>query len=165
MAETDCFLCQKPNCTMRCLQDNCNTYYCSESHYESHILKQIVKSKPNLSPKAKSPLQYDFVENETNSDTRSRAENSDNNSNDTDAIRHICLPYKICKSERLGRHFTATRDIKPLELILVDIPGVVGPESKSNIGCICCRTRCSGEFRYRYTLKIGIVPQFLFYCI
>ena len=30
------------------------------------------------------------------------------------------LPYTICESKDFGRHFIATRDIKPLELILYD---------------------------------------------
>ena len=166
MAETDCFLCQKPNCTTRCLQPNCNTYYCSELHYKSHILKLIVKSQPNASSKGKSTLAYQIVANEKNSDTQIRTEASDNDSNDTDEIKHICLPYKICNSDRLGRHFTATRDIKPLELILVDTPGVVGPESKSDMGCICCLKQCTGELRYRYCMKnlhSGTLISFIIY--
>ncbi len=31
-----------------------------------------------------------------------------------------CLPFRVESDERRGRHFIATRDIKALELVLVD---------------------------------------------
>ncbi len=31
-----------------------------------------------------------------------------------------CLPFRVEKEEERGRHFIATRDIKALELVLVD---------------------------------------------
>ena len=59
----------------------------------------------------------------------------------------MCLPYRIEKSEKLGRYFVATRDIKPLELILVDQPGVVGPATKTKPVCIVCLNPAKSQFR------------------
>merc|ERR1719264_773166 len=41
----------------------------------------------------------------------------------------------------------ATRDIDPLELILVEEPAVVGPYSKSTNGCLQCFKKVDNTFR------------------
>ena len=53
----------------------------------------------------------------------------------------------------IGRYFShfrfmvATRDIDPLELILIEEPAVVGPYSKSTNGCLQCFKKASPMFR------------------
>ena len=59
----------------------------------------------------------------------------------------MSLPYIVCESKDFGRHFIATRDIKPLELILYDIPGVVIPTSQKTFGCIECLKEVKTDFR------------------
>ena len=66
--------------------------------------------------------------------------------NDRDE-KFIGLPYKIESSEKFGRYFVATRDIKPLELILLDEPGVVGPATKTKPVCIVCLNPAKIDFR------------------
>jgi len=49
-----------------------------------------------------------------------------------------CLPYKAGRIPEKGRVLFATRDIKPLELLLVDPGTVVGPNYKSEPVCLQC---------------------------
>ena len=49
-----------------------------------------------------------------------------------------CFPFKIEESEEFGRYFVATRDIQPLELVLIDKPAVVGPATKTRPICLEC---------------------------
>ena len=72
--------------------------------------------------------------------------NGVNGMNDKDK-KYVGLPYKIENSEKFGRYFVATRDIKPLELILVDEPGVVGPATKTKPVCIVCLNPAKRDFR------------------
>ena len=48
----------------------------------------------------------------------------------------LCLPFEIAEDPEIGRHFVATRDIQPLELIFRDTPLVVGPATKYD-GAVC----------------------------
>ena len=57
------------------------------------------------------------------------------------------LPYIVCESKDFGRHFIATRDIKPLELILYDNPGAVIPTNQTSFGCIECLKQVKNDFR------------------
>ena len=41
----------------------------------------------------------------------------------------------------------ATRDIEPLELILTEDPAVVGPYSKTSVGCLQCFKKVDGKYR------------------
>ena len=130
MAHHDCFLCQKPNCITKCPKSNCDVYYCCDSHYSSHVvnLNQTTRYHGN------------------NGNSRSEKSNTDK-SEDTVMTDSLCLPFKVVNSDRLGRHFVATRDIKPLELILVDSPGVVGPSTKTKPVCIVCLRPSIGQYR------------------
>lgn len=47
------------------------------------------------------------------------------------------------------RFMVAARDINPLELILIEEPAVVGPYSKSSIGCLQCFKKVDGTYRCR----------------
>ena len=40
----------------------------------------------------------------------------------------------------------ATRDINPLEIILIENPAVVGPYSKSSLGCLQCFKKIDGSY-------------------
>ena len=52
-----------------------------------------------------------------------------------------CLPWRIEESDEFGRFFVATRDIEPLELILVDKAAVIGPATKTKPICLECLQR------------------------
>ena len=147
MTTGECFLCQKPGCTLKCPKPNCNIYYCSDSHYAAHTFQV----KEELTPKVSSVFKCSGNDQHVSStngvcDNQNGAESVDNNLNST-ASNSICLPYKIVNSDKLGRHFVATRDIKPLELILVDEAAVVGPATKTSTVCIVCLNPSKGEFR------------------
>lgn len=49
-----------------------------------------------------------------------------------------CFPFEVVISEEFGRYFVATRDIKPLELVVVDEPALVGPATKTRPVCLEC---------------------------
>ena len=51
---------------------------------------------------------------------------------------NLCLPFRVDKDDLRGRHFIATRDIAPLELILIDKPAISGPAPKSGPVCLEC---------------------------
>ncbi len=50
----------------------------------------------------------------------------------------ICLPFRVGRDKTKGRHFLATRDIAPLELVLTDRPSVVGPPTVTKPTCLGC---------------------------
>ena len=160
MPNAQCFLCQKPNCTVKCNKPNCNTYYCSNEHYAAHTFEVKYALKPNASSAIKSSVNDKSARNANiGGDGESGRESLNGDVNDI-ASKLICLPYKILNSERIGRHFVATRDIKPLELILVDDAAVVGPSTITNPVCIVCLKPTKGEFRYE-----NMSSHFLFHCI
>ena len=144
MGNTDCFLCQKPNCVLKCPKPNCGIFYCSDSHYSSHIYR---------TKETKTIVSSGW----TNGENKSCSENLLVDSNKTNED-FICLPYRIQTSKGVGRHFVATRDIKPLELIVSDAPGVVGPATKTRPVCIVCLNPARREFRY----KVELSCQYLF---
>ena len=150
MSNEECFLCQKPNCTVKCAKPNCDIYYCSDAHYAAHTFQVKKVLKPNAKSSTKSSVN-DQSASITNGvcDSKSCTEIVDDDLNGNTS-KLICLPYKIVNSERFGRHFVATRDIKPLELILVDDAAVVGPATKTNTVCIVCLNPSKGEFRYEF---------------
>ena len=141
MENKECFLCQKQNCELKCRK--CGIYYCSESHYSSHIYrtKEIDKglSEENVEELNKPQTISDLMSTNADQNGMSNVNHSDDS--------FICLPYRIEKSEKFGRYFVATRDIKPLELILVDQPGVVGPATKTRPVCIVCLNPAKRQFR------------------
>ena len=130
MAHHDCFLCQKPNCITKCPRPNCGVYYCCDSHYSSHVVN----------------INQNTLYHGNNGNRRSEKSNRDD-LEDTVITDSLCLPFKVVNSDRFGRHFVATRDIKPLELILVDPPGVVGPSTKTKPVCIVCLCPSIGKYR------------------
>ena len=57
-----------------------------------------------------------------------------------------CFPYRAGVVPGKGRVLFATRDVAPLELVLVDPGTVVGPNYKSEPVCLqCLRSVTSGH--------------------
>ena len=159
MENKECFLCQKQNCELKCRK--CGIYYCSESHYSSHIYRRKETDKS---------LSEESVKKSNKPQTISDLVSTNGDHNGVSNVNHnddsfICLPYRIEKSEKFGRYFVATRDIKPLELILVDQPGVVGPATKTKPVCIVCLNPAKGQFRSEkviVTVTLSIIDM-IFY--
>ena len=149
MANTDCFLCQKQNCVSKCPKPNCNAYYCSEAHYSSHV----VPINPMLQPANPTTENYSSAKKSHNAMNGDCVEGIVDHSKDN-IVKEICFPFKVINSDVLGRHFIATRDIKPLELILVDPPAVVGPATKTKPVCIICLGPLVGKCRYKSSLLL-----------
>ena len=49
-----------------------------------------------------------------------------------------CFPFRVLEREEVGRYVVATRDIDPLELILVDHPAAFGPNHDTSPACLEC---------------------------
>lgn len=67
--------------------------------------------------------------------------------------RNNCSSYKVVVSEKIGHHIVASRDIKQNEIILKDMPIVVGPAKTNSVNCLGCNKKLrqkSGE-EYRCT--------------
>ena len=60
-----------------------------------------------------------------------------------------CFPYKSGRLPEKGRVLFATRDIKPLELVLIDPGTVVGPNYKSRPVCLQCLRVVETGFKCR----------------
>ena len=79
----------------------------------------------------------------------------------SDGLRHIkttdlvpyyarhgekCYPFTIKKSPNVGRYMVAVRDIKQMELILSEMPVVVGPYTKTeSLHCVACFKKIKGN--------------------
>jgi len=57
----------------------------------------------------------------------------------------LCLPYRVIWREDVGRCVVATRDIKPLELIIQDEAVVIGPQYEAEATCVQCLGRVDGS--------------------
>ena len=58
-----------------------------------------------------------------------------------------CLPFKVTYSPQVGRYLVASRDIKPLELVLWDTAAAVGPAADSVPVCLECFSKVDGTFQ------------------
>ena len=58
-----------------------------------------------------------------------------------------CLPFKVAYSPDVGRYLVASRDIKPLELVLWDTAAAVGPAADSVPVCLECFSKVDGTFQ------------------
>ena len=74
------------------------------------------------------------------------------------APTYSCLPYRVSTNSKRGRHFIATRSIQPLELILVDVAGVVGPATKTAPVCLACLNPSSEQSRWVSNISIPYEP-------
>ena len=52
--------------------------------------------------------------------------------------RKLCSPFKIVQKPGYGRHLVATRDIKPGEVILEEVPVTCGPKQYTAPVCLGC---------------------------
>lgn len=59
-----------------------------------------------------------------------------------------CSPLKVCHNEKIGRHYVATRNIKPGEIILRESPLIIGPSQVTGPVCVGCL-----KVRLKNTLK------------
>lgn len=57
-----------------------------------------------------------------------------------------CYPFIVLKSDTLGRHIVALRDIEELEIVVEDIPVAVGPLHVTDPMCLECHTRVGPEY-------------------
>lgn len=64
-------------------------------------------------------------------------------------VEECPLPYKIEKSNVLGRYLVATRDLKAGEVLFEEAPLVVGPVTVTNPVCLYCYTPADGSFKCR----------------
>ncbi len=55
-----------------------------------------------------------------------------------DQATEYCRPFKIVNSPEFGRHFIATRDILPLQEILLEKAAVIGPAAQAVQICLEC---------------------------
>jgi hypothetical protein len=109
MKEEKCYLCQVATSHgQKC--PNCGLFYCCEDHFEAHQFKR--------------PQDVVLKKGQAASETASAAA--------------YCFPFRVEESEEFGRYFVATRDIEPLELVLVDEAAVVGPATKTKPICLEC---------------------------
>lgn len=49
-----------------------------------------------------------------------------------------CSPMKVCHNDKVGRYYVATRNIKPGEILLREMPLVIGPSQQSGPVCVGC---------------------------
>lgn len=50
----------------------------------------------------------------------------------------ICSPMRVSNNDKLGRHYVATRNIKPGEIVLKELPLVIGPSQATPPVCVGC---------------------------
>lgn len=57
-----------------------------------------------------------------------------------------CLPFTVKVADGVGRYVIATRDIAASEIILEDIPAIIGPNFDTEAICVECMGRPDGTF-------------------
>jgi len=58
-----------------------------------------------------------------------------------------CLPFRVAYSDTVGRYLVASRDIKPLELVLWDTAAALGPCADSVPVCLECGDKVDGSYQ------------------
>ena len=58
-----------------------------------------------------------------------------------------CLPFRVAFSDTVGRYLVASRDIKPLELVLWDTAAATGPCADSVPVCLECGDKVDGSYQ------------------
>ena len=58
-----------------------------------------------------------------------------------------CLPFRVAYSDTVGRYLVASRDIKPLELVLWDTASALGPCADSVPVCLECGDKVDGSYQ------------------
>ena len=171
----NCFWCGKPS-TVVCPKCN-NASFCDEDHLMSfHLYEDKTKNKilahANTSSNSKLITPSNNINNNKNDGSSSQQPNQHINNNKEINQKHtlmgnhchesssstsstltsisetmMCLPYKILHTKEKGRVVVATRDIKPLELIMSDDPFIIGPSRQQQIVCIECLAPVDGKVR------------------
>ena len=148
-----CYWCGRPSTVVcpKCQEAS----FCSQEHLEDFHLSQDKTSNKILRHAGKSS-------NNNKEDTTTLAQSRNNdkinaiqtvtaNGNHTSSplIKPdtICLPYKILFTKEKGRVVVATRDIKPLELIMSDEPFIIGPSRQQQLVCVECLLPVNGKVR------------------
>lgn len=49
-----------------------------------------------------------------------------------------CSPMRVCHNDKIGRHYVATRNIKPGEIVLKESPLIIGPSQVTAPVCVGC---------------------------
>ncbi|XP_066992454.2 SET domain-containing protein SmydA-8 [Anabrus simplex] len=62
----------------------------------------------------------------------------DHQKSDWKGHRDTCRPFKVAHNDVLGRHLVATRDIKPGEVLLKEVPLIAGPPQITAPVCLGC---------------------------
>ena len=151
--DSGCFWCGRPS-TVTCPKCE-EAPYCSQECLEDYHLYQD-KTTNKILRHAKSSKSSN-----NNEDTLAQSKNTgktnaiqtdtpNGNHNSLDNIikpNTICLPYKIMFTKEKGRVVVATRDIKPLELIMSDEPFIIGPSRQQQLVCVECLLPVDGKVR------------------
>lgn len=73
--------------------------------------------------------------------------------------KNVCKPYKIERTDEMGRYMVASRDIKPGELIIKESPVVIGPRIDSVPLCLgCYKTATTVDSKPRLCSKCNVAP-------
>ena len=57
-----------------------------------------------------------------------------------------CAPFTVCYGEGVGHFMVAVRDIKPMEVVLREMPVVVGPYTQTSPQCLQCCAKVDGSY-------------------
>ena len=149
-----CFWCGRPS-TVTC-QKCAEASFCSQEHLEDFHLYQE-KTTNKILRHAASPKTAPNSNNNENTLAQSCNNdkinaipkiNGNQNSSSSPLLKPmICLPYKIEFTKEKGRVVVATRDIKPLELIMSDEPFIIGPSRQQQLVCVECLLPVDGKVR------------------
>merc|ERR1711933_449786 len=58
-----------------------------------------------------------------------------------------CLPFRVAEIQGKGKCIIATREIGHREIVLVDQPILVSPNTKSKAQCLQCSRLCDGSYK------------------
>lgn len=72
-----------------------------------------------------------------------------------------CSPMRICSSDKIGRHYVATRNIKPGEVVLKEAPLVIGPSQSTPPVCVGCLQVKFMLKRFKFSAVCNTFPNVL----
>ena len=156
--DVGCFWCGKPS-MVTCQKCN-EASYCSKEHLEkfhlyqdnttNKIIKHVSSSKTTTSSNNNEEDSSQSCNTNKNKGIQKSTLNGyhiSSSSLSSPSRPQMCLPYKISFTNEKGRIVVATRDIKPLELIMSDEPFVIGPSRQQQIVCVECLVPVDGNIR------------------
>jgi MYND finger len=60
----------------------------------------------------------------------------------------VCSPIRVCKNDKIGRYYVATRNIKPGEIVLREAPLIIGPSQVTGPVCVgCLKVTCDTAYK------------------